>query len=91
MLQFICARFSFSGLFYVIVYLWVCFRCVRFLYYAKRLARKNISKIGPILCRMGRKTLLQSQSVLLVKPDRSSVYDSSVYVLHIAVHYVTAS
>ena len=49
-LQFNCLRFSFLGLFCVIVrlHVYVCFCCVRFIffqYYARRLARKNVSEM----------------------------------------------
>jgi len=49
MLQFICVRFSFLGLFCVIFYLCVCFCCVRFRFFSNMptdgLARKHVSKM----------------------------------------------
>jgi len=48
-LQFICIRCSFLGLFFLVLYLYMCafvvLDLVFFLYYATRLARKNVSEI----------------------------------------------
>ena len=63
MMQFICVRFSFLGLFCAIVCVCVLLLCqIQFLlYYTKRLARKNVSEMI-FLCQVGRKTLIQSNN-----------------------------
>ena len=45
-----------------------CFCCVRFIfqYLANRLARKNVSEIWHILCRVGRETLISHWYVIII-------------------------